>query len=208
MLAIIDYGAGNLFSLQSSLRYLGFEAQVTGSAAKLASAERLILPGVGAFGDAMDKLAAAGLVPVLREQAALGKPLLGICLGMQMLFDESFEFGRRVGLGLLRGSVRDMEPALRAAGLAYKVPQIGWNSLVFRKPDCPILKYTKEGDFVYYVHSFYATDCDCCLAAGSDYGVFVPGVVWQNNVFGTQFHPEKSGTVGLEILRAFCEVKA
>ena len=208
MIAIIDYGAGNLFSLHCSLNYLGFDAQITGSGEELRRAERLILPGVGAFGDAMDKLAATGLIPVIREQAAAGKPLLGICLGMQMLFDESLEFGRHAGLGLLRGSVQPMERDLRAAGFDYKVPQIGWNSLIFKKPDCPLLGYAREGDFVYYVHSYYATGCEDSLAAGSDYGVFVPGVVQSGNVFGTQFHPEKSGRVGLDMLRAFCEVRA
>lgn len=208
MIAIIDYGAGNLFSLRCSLNYLGFDAQITGSGEELRRAERLILPGVGAFGDAMDKLAATGLIPVIREQAAAGKPLLGICLGMQMLFDESLEFGRHAGLGLLRGSVQPMERDLRAAGFDYKVPQIGWNSLIFKKPDCPLLGYAREGDFVYYVHSYYATGCEDSLAAGSDYGVFVPGVVQSGNVFGTQFHPEKSGRVGLDMLRAFCEVRA
>ena len=208
MIAIIDYGAGNLFSLRCSLKYLGFDAEITGSGEELRRAERLILPGVGAFGDAMDKLAATGLIPVIREQAAAGKPLLGICLGMQMLFDESLEFGRHAGLGLLRGSVQPMERDLRAAGFDSKVPQIGWNSLIFKKPDCPLLGYAREGDFVYYVHSYYATGCEDSLAAGSDYGVFVPGVVQSGNVFGTQFHPEKSGRVGLDMLRAFCEVRA
>ena len=206
MIAIIDYGVGNLFSIRSSLRYLGFDAEVSGDEQVLRRADKLILPGVGAFGDAMDKLRAVGLVEPLRAIAAEGKPLLGICLGMQMLFEESLEFGRHEGLGLLKGRVEPMDAALQKLGLDYKVPQIGWNSLQLRRPACPILRDTREGDYVYYVHSYYAVGCEESLAAGSDYGVFVPGVVWKDNVFGTQFHPEKSGEVGLRILRAFCEV--
>ena len=154
----------------------------------------------------MEKLRRTGLIPVVREQAVEGKPLLGICLGMQMLFEESHEFGHHEGLGFLKGSVRPMESALKAAGYGYKVPQIGWNSLQIKRSDCPLLRYTQEGDYVYYVHSYYATDCEDSLVAGSDYGIFVPGVVQKGNVFGTQFHPEKSGRVGLDMLRAFCEV--
>ena len=206
MIAIIDYGVGNLFSLRSSLRYLGFEAVVSGDAEVLRGADKLILPGVGAFGDAMDKLAAVGLIEPLRKLAAAGKPLLGICLGMQMLFSESLEFGRHEGLGLLPGRVEPMEAPLRALGLDYKIPQIGWNALHIVRPDCPLLRECREGDYVYYVHSYYAVGCGDCLAAESDYGVIVPGVVWKDNVYGTQFHPEKSGEVGLGILKAFCEV--
>ncbi len=207
MIAIIDYGVGNLFSLRSSLRYLGFEAEVSGELQTLKRAEKLILPGVGAFGDAMDKLSSAGLVEPLRALAAEGKPLLGICLGMQMLFEESFEFGRHPGLGLLKGRVEPMETPLRDMGLNYKIPQIGWNALHILRPDCPILRESREGDYVYYVHSYYAVGCGDSLAAESDYGVRVPGVVWKDNVYGTQFHPEKSGDVGLGILKAFCEVR-
>ncbi len=207
MIAIIDYGVGNLFSLRSSLRYLGFEAEVSGELQTLERAEKLILPGVGAFGDAMDKLSSAGLVEPLRALAAEGKPLLGICLGMQMLFEESFEFGRHPGLGLLKGRVEPMETPLRDMGLNYKIPQIGWNALHILRPDCPILRESREGDYVYYVHSYYAIGCGDSLAAESDYGVRVPGVVWKDNVYGTQFHPEKSGDVGLGILKAFCEVR-
>lgn len=207
MIAIIDYGVGNLFSLRSSLRCLGFEAEVSGELQTLKRAEKLILPGVGAFGDAMDKLSSAGLVEPLRALAAEGKPLLGICLGMQMLFEESFEFGRHPGLGLLKGRVVTMETPLRDMGLNYKIPQIGWNALHILRPDCPILRESREGDYVYYVHSYYAVGCGDSLAAESDYGVLVPGVVWKENVYGTQFHPEKSGDVGLGILKAFCEVR-
>ena len=206
MIAIIDYGVGNLFSLRCSLRYLGFDAEVSGDASVLSAADKLILPGVGAFGDAMNKLGAVGLVEPLRALAAAGKPLLGICLGMQMLFEESFEFGRHEGLGLLKGRVEPMEPPLRAKGLDYKIPQIGWNALHIVRPDCPILRGCKENSYVYYVHSYCAVGCEDSLAAESDYGVRVTGVVWKDRVFGTQFHPEKSGEVGLGILKAFCEV--
>lgn len=207
MIAIIDYGVGNLFSLRSSLRYLGFEAEVCGDAHTLAGADKLILPGVGAFGDAMRKLNETGLAGPLRALARQGKPLLGICLGMQMLFEESLEFGRHEGLGLLGGRIEPMETPLRAMGLTLKVPQIGWNALHILRADCPILTDCREGDYVYYVHSYYAVGCGDSLAAESDYGVRVPGVVWKGNVFGTQFHPEKSGDVGLGILKAFCEVR-
>ncbi len=206
MIAIIDYGVGNLFSLRCSLRYLGFDAEVSGDASVLSEADKLILPGVGAFGDAMDKLRSVGLVEPLRALAAGGRPLLGICLGMQMLFEESFEFGRHEGLGLLKGRVEPMEPPLREMGLDYKIPQIGWNALHIIRPECPILRGCAEGSYVYYVHSYRAVGCEDSLAAESDYGVRVPGVVWKGRVFGTQFHPEKSGEVGLGILKAFCEV--
>ena len=207
MIAIIDYGVGNLFSLRCSLRSLGYEAEVTGSAERLRRADKLILPGVGAFGDAMEKLRGAGLVEPIRSLAAEGKPILGVCLGMQMLFEESFEFGRHPGLALLKGRVEPMETPLRAMGASLKVPQIGWNSLHIIRPECPILRETRESVYVYYVHSYYATGCEDSLSAESDYGVDVPGVVWNRNVFGTQFHPEKSGEVGLRILRSFCEVQ-
>lgn len=206
MIAIIDYGVGNLFSLCSSLKFLGIETVVSGDAAVLRSADKLILPGVGAFGDAVGMLRSAGLEPTVKELAAEGKPLLGICLGMQMLFEESHEFGVCKGLGLLKGSIQPLSAALKSAGYNYKVPQIGWNKLQIKKKDCPLLRYTEDGDFVYYVHSYYATGCDESLVAGSDYGVFVPGVVQNGNVFGAQFHPEKSGKVGLDMLRAFSEV--
>lgn len=206
-LAIVDYGVGNLFSLRSSLESLDIPASVTGDAAQLEAAQRIILPGVGAFGDAMDKLRATGLDSVLCRLAGAGKPLLGICLGMQLLFEESHEFGTHKGLGLVQGRVVSMEAALRAAGYSYKVPHIGWNPLQFDKPDSPLLKYNTEGQSFYYVHSYYAVGCAGSLVASSEYGVQVAGAVQNGKVFGTQFHPEKSGAAGLAMLRAFAEVE-
>ncbi len=204
--AIIDYGVGNLFSLSSSLRYIGGEAVVTRDAAEIRAASRIILPGVGAFGDAADKLAATGLIPVLDEQVAEGKPLLGICLGMQLLFEKSYEFGEHRGLGYIPGSVCPMEPDLEVLGVSLKIPHMGWNALSLRRPDCPILANTPDGAFVYFVHSFYAKDCADAVAADTEYGVRVPAVVARGNVYGCQFHPEKSGRTGLDILRAFTEL--
>jgi len=204
MIAIIDYGVGNLYSLSRSLSSLGLENKVTRDAGELRAADKIILPGVGAFGDAMAKLVATGLVPVVKERAGAGVPLLGICLGMQLLFQKGYEYGEHDGLGLLTGEVRAMIDDL-PSGL--KVPHIGWNALNIRR-ECPILKYVREGNCVYYVHSFYAKDCEDETIATSEYGVPVPGVVQKANVFGTQFHPEKSGRVGLSILKAFGEVPA
>ncbi len=204
--AIIDYGVGNLFSLSSSLRYIGSEAVITADPAVIRSAARIILPGVGAFGDAADKLAATGLIPVLDEQVAGGKPLLGICLGMQLLLEKSYEFGEHRGLGYIPGSVCPMEDDLARMGLTLKIPQMGWNALRILRPDCPILTYTTEETYVYFVHSFYGKDCAASVAADVEYGVQVPAVVWNGNVFGCQFHPEKSGAAGLAILRAFTEL--
>jgi len=204
MIAIIDYGVGNLYSLSRSLSSLGLENQVTRDENKLRAADKIILPGVGAFGDAMKKLVATGLVPVVRERSEAGVPLLGICLGMQLLFEKGYEYGEHDGLGLLSGEVRAMAGDL-PEGL--KVPHIGWNALSIRR-ECPILKYVREGDCVYYVHSFYAKNCEEETVATSEYGVPVTGVVQRGNVYGTQFHPEKSGRVGLSILKAFGEVSA
>ena len=203
MIAIVDYGVGNLFSLASSLSYLGLENRVTRSEADLAAASRIILPGVGAFGDAMEKLTATGLVPALEREAAAGKPLLGICLGMQLLFEESSEYGTHAGLGLLPGRVRALADDLRAAGFACKVPHMGWNALHLCAPACPLLRGTREGDSVYFVHSYYAVQCESALAATAEYGVQVPAVVARGNVYGCQFHPEKSGAAGPAILKAF-----
>lgn len=201
MTAIVDYGVGNLFSLQSSLRSLGVEAEVTGEAERLRAADRIILPGVGAFGDARAKLDATGLVPVLLEEAEQ-KPLLGICLGMQLLFDRSFEYGEHPGLGLIPGEVA----FLGEEDAARKVPHMGWNSLEILKDD-PLFKYFRNGEYVYYVHSFCARNCRDSTLGVSQYGnAAVTGVVRRGNVWGTQFHPEKSGDAGLRLLRAFAEL--
>ena len=203
MIAMIDYGVGNLFSLKSSFAAIGVEVRVTDDEAEIRSASRIILPGVGAFGDAAAKLRASGLDAPLLDEAAHGKPVMGICLGMQMLFDKSYGYGEHRGLGLLHGEVRPISEVI-PAGL--KVPQMGWNALKFRK-SCPLFKYIKEGDCVYFVHSFAAMGCEPVVAAVTEYGADLTAVVQKANVMGCQFHPEKSGTVGLSILRAFCELE-
>ena len=203
MTAIVDYGVGNLFSLSSSLKALGLETEITRDADKLRAADRIILPGVGAFGDARAKLDATGLVPVIQAEAAR-QPLLGICLGMQLLFDRGFEYGEHPGLGLVPGQVVDLHGALEDKTL--KVPHMGWNSLQIVKDD-PLFRYVENGEYVYYVHSFYAANCLPSTLATSRYGnVDVTGVVRNGNVWGTQFHPEKSGDTGLRLLRAFAEL--
>ena len=201
MIAIIDYGVGNLFSLTASLKYIGAEAKVTGDAAEVAAADRIILPGVGAFEDARRKLDETGLVDTIREQVAAGKPMLGICLGMQLLFDKSYEYGEHDGLGLVPGIVAPIEPDLTQD---LKVPHIGWNSLKIK--DDPLFKNIKDGEYVYYVHSFYAKDCAANTIATSEYDITITGAVRNGSVYGTQFHPEKSGETGLNILRAFNEL--
>ena len=202
MIAIVDYGVGNLFSLRSSLAKLGLEAVVTADPEILRKADRLILPGVGAFADAMAKLEATGLVPVLKEEAAK-KPLLGICLGMQLLFERSYEYGTHAGLGLIPGEVCPLEPDLTDKSL--KVPQIGWNALHIVRED-PLFRYIQEGEYVYYVHSYYAKHCAESTLAVSEYSIPVTGAVRCGKVYGTQFHPEKSGDTGLRILKAFAEL--
>ncbi len=202
--AIIDYGVGNLFSLRSSLSYLGIENIVSGDAAALQKADRLILPGVGAFGDAAAKLRESGLFDEVKRQAAAGKPLLGICLGMQLLFEKSYEFGEHQGLSLIPGTVEPLAPDL-PAGSGLKVPHIGWNSLNIIKDD-PLFKYFTPGAHVYYVHSFYAKNCAASTLATSEYGITVTGAVRRGSVWGTQFHPEKSGAAGLSLLKAFTEL--
>ena len=199
MVGIIDYGVGNLFSLRSSFAAIGVEAFVSGDARELKKADRLILPGVGAFGDAAEKLRASGLDAFVREQAAAGKPLMGICLGMQLLFERSYEYGDHEGLGLLKGQVVGMSGRL-PEGL--KIPHMGWNALKLTKP----AKLLEEGSYVYFVHSFYAENCEDSLAAVTDYGIPITAAVEKDNIFGCQFHPEKSGNVGLAILKRFCEV--
>ena len=203
MIAIVDYGVGNLFSLKSSLERIGADAVVTGDAVQLRRADKIILPGVGAFRDAIAKLRANGLDRVVISEARAGKPLLGICLGMQMLFDRSTEYGEHTGLGLIPGSVEALKPDLPAD---LKVPHIGWNALK-KIGGHPLLKNVKDGDCVYFVHSYYAKDCAESTIATAEYGVDVTAAVARGNVMGTQFHPEKSGNVGLGILRAFCETE-
>lgn len=203
MIAIVDYGIGNLFSLRSSFAAIGKEAQVTVDPAVLRSADRIILPGVGAFADAARKLAESGLQETVLEEARGGKPMLGICLGMQLLFDKSYEFGEYKGLGLIPGVVRPIRDVIPAD---YKIPHIGWNALRFHNPS-PLFRYIKEGDAVYFVHSYYAADCEEYITATAEYGAELTAAVQRGNVYGTQFHPEKSGSVGLAILRAFAEVE-
>ena len=202
MIAIVDYGVGNLFSLKSSLAAIGAEAVVTGEAEALRRADRIILPGVGAFGDAADKLRATGLDRVVIDEAKSGKPLMGICLGMQLLLDRSFEYGEHAGLGLIPGEVRPIAEVIPAD---YKIPHIGWNALRFTERKSPLFRYIKEGDCVYFVHSFYATNCAESVIATAEYGADLTAAVQRDNVCGCQFHPEKSGRVGLNILKAFCE---
>ncbi len=200
MIAIIDYGVGNLFSLKSSFNAIGYQTIVTGDKEVIKKADKLILPGVGAFGDASKKLKESGLDKVIKEQVELGKSLLGVCLGMQMLFEKSYEYGEHEGLGLLKGKVIPFDLPAK-----YKIPHIGWNALTFNSQS-PILKYVNQGDCVYFVHSYHAVDCNNCLIATTEYGMPVTALVGDGNVYGCQFHPEKSGEVGLKILKAFCEM--
>ena len=205
MIAIVDYGVGNLFSLASSVKSLGAEVRVTHEAEDLRKATHILLPGVGAFADAAAKLNATGLVPVLREETR-HTPLLGICLGMQLLFEKSYEYGEHEGLGLVPGQVCPLADDLRDPAL--KVPHIGWNALDItpgRESD-PLFKYVKNGEYVYYVHSYYAKNCAANTLATSEYSIPVTGAVRSGLVYGTQFHPEKSGDTGLRLLRAFAEL--
>ena len=203
MVAIIDYGVGNLFSLRSSFAAIGEEAEVTGDAARIAQADRVILPGVGAFADAYDKLCESGMDEAVRRAVKSGKPVMGICLGMQLLFERSYEYGEHPGLGLLEGEVVGMEGRL-PGGLA--IPHIGWNALRIKRPG-GVLKYVEEDDCVYFVHSYYAENCAASLTATAEYGLELTAAVQRENLYGCQFHPEKSGKVGLGILRAFCELE-
>ena len=204
MIAIIDYGVGNLFSLCSSLKSIGAEAVVTPDPSVIRATDRVILPGVGAFADAAEKLRATGLDQVLLEEAARGKKIMGICLGMQMLFEESHEYGIHKGLGLIPGRVVPMAGYI-PEGL--KIPHIGWNPLILKgESKHPLLKYVNEGDCVYFVHSYFAADCTESVIATAEYGKELTAAVAKDNVMGCQFHPEKSGKVGLSILKAFCEM--
>ena len=203
MIAIIDYGVGNLFSLTSSFKKIGIDVVATADKEVIKSAEKLILPGVGAFADAIKKLRDSGLDEVIIDEAKKGKKIMGICLGMQLLFEKSYEYGEHDGLGLLKGKVVPMENRIHAN---LKIPHIGWNALDFKR-DSEIFRYINNGDFVYFVHSFYADECDDSVIATSEYGAEITAAVQKENVYGCQFHPEKSGSVGLNILKAFCETE-
>ncbi|MBR6808356.1 MAG: imidazole glycerol phosphate synthase subunit HisH [Clostridia bacterium] len=203
MIAIIDYGVGNLFSLKSSLAAIGAEAVVTGDASAIRSADKIILPGVGAFGDAAAKLRETGLDRVVISEAEKGKPLMGICLGMQLLLEKSFEYGEHDGLGLIKGEIR---PIADVIPKELKIPHIGWNALSFKGEKSKVFKYINEGDHVYFVHSFYGAECEDSVIATTEYGASLTAAVARDNVYGCQFHPEKSGDVGLRILKAFCEI--
>lgn len=203
MIAIIDYGVGNLFSLKCSFESIGADICVTSDPAVIAKADRIILPGVGAFEDAAKKLRDSGLDKVIKEECANGKPLLGICLGMQMLFERSFEYGEHEGLGLIKGSIRPISDVIDKD---LKIPHIGWNALHFGEKKDELFKYLKEGDFVYFVHSYYGADCEDSVIATTEYSAELTAAVRNKNVCGVQFHPEKSERVGLAILKAFCEI--
>ena len=202
MIAVVDYGVGNLFSLISSLRAVGADAIVTGDGDEIRKADKIILPGVGAFGDAAEKLRATGLDKVIIEEAKRGKPLLGICLGMQLLLEKSYEYGEHDGLGLIKGEIRPISDVIPND---LKIPHIGWNALEFTENKSELFKYINDGDHVYFVHSFYGANCAESTIATSEYGAPLTAAVQSGNVMGCQFHPEKSGKVGLNILKAFCE---
>ena len=202
MIAIVDYGVGNLFSLQSSFAAIGAQVEITADPEKLKKADKIILPGVGAFQDAAKKLREPGMADLLKELAAEGKPLMGICLGMQLLFEKSYEYGCHEGLGLIPGAVR---PIRDVAPKELKIPHIGWNALKFQK-ESPLFSGIQEGDCVYFVHSFYAADCEDSVIATCEYGAELTAAVAKDNVYGCQFHPEKSGKVGLAILKAFVDL--
>ncbi|MBE6733121.1 MAG: imidazole glycerol phosphate synthase subunit HisH [Ruminococcaceae bacterium] len=203
MVAIVDYGVGNLFSLKSSFAAIGVDVKITADPEVLKNADGIVLPGVGAFEDAAKKLRNSGLDKVLTQLAAEGKHILGICLGMQLLFEKSYEYGEHKGLGLIKGSVKPIKDVIPSE---LKIPHIGWNGLIYKKKS-PLFSYINDGDCVYFVHSFYATDCENSVIAVSEYGAELTAAVQNKNVFGCQFHPEKSGKVGLNILKAFAEMK-
>lgn len=203
MTAIIDYGVGNLFSLVSSFHKIGEDAVITANKEVIENADRIILPGVGAFCDAAKKLSDSGLIPVLKNEIEKGKPVMGICLGMQLLYEKSYEYGEYDGLGLLKGVIKPIADV--TSGL--KIPHMGWNALKFTKGNHPLFKYIKEGDYVYFVHSYFACECEENVIATTNYGADLTAACAYKNIMGCQFHPEKSGDVGLNILKAFCEMK-
>ena len=203
MITIVDYGVGNLFSLKSSFGFVGADVRVSGDPDALLHADKIVLPGVGAFDDAARKLREPGLDQALRQAAWRGTPLLGICLGMQLLFDKSYEYGEHEGLGLIPGNVRPIADVIPSN---LKIPHMGWNALRFTAQESPLFRQVQAGDCVYFVHSYYAADCAPYITATAEYGVDLTAAVQRDNVFGCQFHPEKSGRVGMEILKAFCEL--
>ena len=203
MIAIVDYGVGNLFSLICSFKSIGADICVTSDPQGIREAEKIVLPGVGAFEDAAKKLRASGLDAVIKDECAKGKPLLGICLGMQMLFEKSYEYGEHEGLGLIKGSIRPIKGVIPED---LKIPHIGWNALKFGEKKDELFKYLEEGDFVYFVHSYYGAECEESLIATAEYGASLTAAVRRGNVCGVQFHPEKSEKTGLAILKAFCEI--
>lgn len=203
MIAIVDYGVGNLYSLEQSFKAIDAQVVVTGKPEELQKADKILLPGVGAFGDAAEKLRNTGMADAVLEQVSTGKPLMGICLGMQLLFDRGLEYGDHAGLGLIGGEVR---PISEVIPKELKIPHMGWNALDFTR-ESKLFQHIKDGDYVYFVHSFYAANCRESTIATAEYGAPLTAAVEKDNVFGCQFHPEKSGKVGLEILRAFCEMK-
>lgn len=203
MIAIVDYGVGNLFSLKSSFAAIGADVTVTDDSDTICAADKIILPGVGAFGDAAEKLRQSGLDKIIIGEVQKGKQLMGICLGMQLLLERSYEYGCHDGLGLIKGSIRPISDVIPDD---LKIPHIGWNYLTFGENKHPIFKYLSEGDYVYFVHSYYGADCEESIIAKTEYGAPLTAAVASGNVCGCQFHPEKSGKVGLSILKAFCEM--
>ena len=199
MIYIVDYGAGNLFSVKNALDYLQVESKITANPADLKDAGGIILPGVGAFRDCMTMLNESGFTEELKAQAAAGKPLLGICLGMQMLFEKGYEFGETDGLGLIPGCVQLID------GGGLKIPHMGWNDLTVLN-DCALSADVHDGDYVYYVHSYRAETSDAYISCYTMYNERIPGLVYNNNVYGAQFHPEKSGQVGMQILKNFAKL--
>ena len=203
MIAIVDYGVGNLFSLACSFQAVGAEGVLTSDASVIEKADKIVLPGVGAFGDAAKKLFDSGLAEVVVQQAKSGKPVLGICLGMQLLFERSYEYGQHQGLGLIKGEIRPISDVIPKG---YKIPHIGWNALSFPKEN-ELFKYLVPGNYVYFVHSYYGANCEDSVIAATEYGAPLTAAVANGNVYGCQFHPEKSGEIGLKILKAFAELK-
>ena len=207
MIAVIDYGVGNLFSLLSSLNYVGLDTKLTNDIEEIKNAKGIILPGVGAFRDAIGNLEKYGLKETLINEAKNGKPFLGICLGMQMLFEKSYEYGEYEGLGLINGTVEEIKKYI-PENSDLKIPHMGWNSLIIneRFKDDKILKDVDNNEYVYYVHSYFAKIDMKNIVTYSEYGTKIPGIVKNENVYGMQFHPEKSGDTGLKLLKNWGEL--